>query len=87
MGKMQYKKVELFGTNLSQFESDRNPLTSGVFVINHKESLAIKSLLTNWINAHQDDNYKLSQVDFLINLDEANELIEKLKTNVHYEKL
>jgi hypothetical protein len=86
MGKMQYKKIELFGTNLSQFESDRNPLASGVFVINHKESLAIKTLLTNWISARQDDNYKLTQIDFCINLDEANELIEKLKTNVHYEK-
>jgi hypothetical protein len=55
-------------------------------VINHKESLAIKILLDNWINARHDDNYKLSQIDFCINLNEANDLIEKLKTNVHYEK-
>ena len=86
MGKLQFKKVELYGTDLSQFAKDRSSLTSDVFVLNHNESLAIKTLLTNWINARQDDNYKLSKVDFCINIDEAKQLIEKLKSSISYEK-
>jgi hypothetical protein len=86
MGKLQFKKVELYGTDLSQFAKDRSSLTSDVFVLNHNESLAIKTLLTNWINARQDDNYKLSKVDFCINLDEGKKLIEKLKSQISYEK-
>jgi hypothetical protein len=86
MGKLQFKKIEIYGTDLSQFDKDRSSLTSDVFVLNHNESLAMKTLLTNWINARQDDNYKLSKVDFCINIDEANELIEKLKSSISYEK-
>ncbi len=86
MGKLQFKKIELYGTDLSQFDNDRSSLTSDVFVLNQNESLAMKTLLTNWINARQDDNYKLSKVDFCINLDEAKQLIEKLKSNISYEK-
>jgi len=84
--RLQYKKVQLYSTNLSQFELDRNPLSSAVFVLSHKESMAMEALLTNWIEARQDDNYKLSKVDFCINLDEAKELIEKLKNQISYEK-
>jgi len=87
MGKLHFKKVELYGTDLSQFDRERSSLTSDVFVLNHNESLAIKTLLTNWINARQDDNYKLSKVDFCINLDEAKQLIEKLKSSISYEKI
>ena len=83
---MHYKKVELYGTDLSQFDKDRSSLTSDVFVLTQNETLAIKTLLTNWINARQDDNYKLSKVDFCINLDEAKQLIEKLKSSISYEK-
>jgi hypothetical protein len=86
MGKLHYQKVELYGTDLSQFEKERNTLTSGVFVLTQNETLAIKTLLTNWINARQDDNYKLSKVDFCINIDEAKQLIEKLKSSISYEK-
>ncbi len=86
MGKLQFKKVELYGTDLSQFDKDRSSLTSDVFVLNHNESLAMKTLLTNWINARQDDNYKLSKIDFCINVDEAKQLIEKLKSSISYEK-
>jgi hypothetical protein len=86
MGKLQFKKVELYGTDLSQFDKDRSSLTSDVFVLNHNESLAMKTLLTNWINARQDENYKISKIDFCINLDEAKQLIEKLKSSISYEK-
>lgn len=86
MGKLQFKKIEIYGTDLSQFDKDRSSLTSDVFILTQNETLAIKTLLTNWINARQDDNYKLSKIDFCINLDEANELIKKLKSNIHYEK-
>jgi hypothetical protein len=84
--RLQYKKVQLYATDLSQFESDRNPLSSAVFVLSHKESMAMEALLSNWIEARQDDNYKLSKVDFCINIDEAKELIEKLKSQISYEK-
>jgi hypothetical protein len=87
MGKLQFKKVELYGTDLSQFDKDRSSLTSDVFVLNHNESLAMKTLLTNWINARQDENYKISKIDFCINLDEAKELIEKLNSQISYEKI
>jgi hypothetical protein len=86
MGKLHFKKIEIYGTDLSQFDKDRSSLTSDVFVLNHNESLAMKTLLTNWINARQDDNYKLSKVDFCINVDEAKQLIEKLKSSISYEK-
>ena len=84
--RLQYKKVQLYSTNLSQFELDRNPLSSAVFVLSHKESMALEALLSNWIEARQNDNYKLSKVDFCINLDEAKQLIEKLKSQISYEK-
>jgi len=87
MGKLQYKKIELYSTNLSQFKSDRNPLSAGVFVLSHKESMAMEALLTNWIDARQNDNYKLSKVDYCINIDEAKELIEKLNSQISYEKI
>jgi hypothetical protein len=48
--------------------------------------MAMEALLIDWINARQDDNYKLSKVDFCINLDEGKELIEKLKSQISYEK-
>lgn len=86
MGKLQFKKIEIYGTDLSQFDKDRSSLNSNVFVINHNESLAIKTLLTNWINSLHDDNYKLSKIDFCINLDDAKQLIEKLKASISYEK-
>jgi hypothetical protein len=86
MGKLQFKKIEIYGTDLSQFDRDRNSLTSDVFILTQNETLAIKTLLTNWINARQDDNYKLSKIDFCINVDEAKQLIEKLKTSISYEK-
>jgi len=85
--RLQYKKVQLYATDLSQFESDRNPLSSAVFVLSQKESMALEALLTNWIEARQDDNYKLSKVDYCINIDEAKELIEKLNSQISYEKI
>jgi hypothetical protein len=84
---LQYKKIELYATNLSQFESDRNALSSSVFVLSHRESMAMEALLTNWIEARQDDNYKLSKVDYCINIDDAKELIEKLNSQISYEKI
>ena len=86
MGKMQYKKIELYGTDLSQFESDRNPLSSGAFLLTHNESIALKNLLTDWINERNADNYRIKPIDFLITIDGANELIKKLKSNILYEK-
>jgi hypothetical protein len=84
--RLQYKKVQLYATDLSQFESDRNQLTSGVFVLTHNESIAIKNLLNNWIDARNADNYRVQPGDFLMNIDEIEQLKNKLKTNVHYEK-
>jgi hypothetical protein len=84
--RLQYKKIELYGTDLSQFDKDRNQLTSGVFVLTHNESIAIKNLLNNWIDARNADNYRVQPSDFLMNLDEIEQLKNKLKSNVHYEK-
>ena len=49
--------------------------------------MAMEALLTNWIEARQEDNYKLSKVDYCINIDEAKELIEKLNSQISYEKI
>ena len=49
--------------------------------------MAMEALLTNWIEARQDDNYKLSKVDYCININEAKELIEKLNSQISYEKI
>jgi hypothetical protein len=84
---LQFKKIELYGTDLSQFESDRNPLTSGAFLLTHNESIAINNLLNNWINERNADNYRTQPIDFLISVDDAKELIHKLKRNIGYEKI
>jgi|688.fasta_scaffold07221_12 hypothetical protein len=87
MSKLQFKKIEIYGTDLSQFDKERNQLTSGVFVLTHNESIAIKNLLNNWIDARNADNYRVQAGDFLMNLDEIEQLKNKLKSNVHYEKI
>jgi hypothetical protein len=84
---LQFKKIELYGTDLSQFESDRNPLTSGAFLLTHNESIAINNLLNNWINERNADNYRTQPIDFLISVEDAKELIHKLKRNIGYEKI
>jgi hypothetical protein len=84
---LQFKKIELYGTDLSQFESDRNPLTSGAFLLTHNESIAINNLLNNWINDRNADNYRTQPIDFLISVEDAKELIHKLKRNIGYEKI
>jgi hypothetical protein len=84
---LQFKKIELYGTDLSQFESDRNPLTSGAFLLTHNESIAINNLLNNWINERNADNYRTQPIDFLISVEDAQELIHKLKRNIGYEKI
>jgi hypothetical protein len=84
---LQFKKIELYGTDLSQFESDRNPLTSGAFLLTHNESIAINNLLNNWINERNSDNYRTQPIDFLISVEDAKELIHKLKRNIGYEKI
>lgn len=84
---LQFKKIELYGTDLSQFESDRNPLTSGAFLLTHNESIAINNLLNNWIRERNADNYQTQPIDFLISVEDANELIHKLKRNIGYEKI
>ena len=84
---LQFKKIELYGTDLSQFESDRNPLTSGAFLLTHNESIALKNLLNNWINERNADNYRTQPIDFLISVEDAKELIHKLKRNIGYEKI
>ena len=84
---LQYKKIEIYGTDLSQFESDRNPLSSGAFLLTHNESIALKNLLNNWINERNADNYRTQPIDFLISVEDAQELIHKLKRNILYEKI
>jgi hypothetical protein len=84
---LQFKKIELYGTDLSQFESDRNPLTSGAFLLTHNESIALKNLLNNWINERNANNYRTQPIDFLISVEDAQELIHKLKRNIGYEKI
>jgi hypothetical protein len=84
---LQFKKIELYGTDLSQFELDRNPLTSGAFLLTHNESIAINNLLNNWINERNADNYRTQPIDFLISVEDAKELIHKLKRNIGYEKI
>jgi hypothetical protein len=84
---LQFKKIEIYGTDLSQFESDRNPLTSGAFLLTHNESIAINNLLNNWINERNADNYRTQPIDFLISVEDAKELIHKLKRNIGYEKI
>jgi hypothetical protein len=84
---LQFKKIEIYGTDLSQFDKERNPLTSGVFVLTHNESIAINNLLNNWINERNADNYRTQPIDFLISVEDAKELIHKLKRNILYEKI
>jgi hypothetical protein len=56
-------------------------------VLTHNESIAIKNLLNNWIDARNAENYRVQPGDFLMNIDEIEQLKNKLKSNVHYEKI
>lgn len=78
MGKMHYKKVELYGTDLSQFDKDRCPLNSTVHLLTVNQTVAITFLVNEFLKG--DTN------QWLLSVEEAEDLKVKLKNFIAYEK-
>ncbi len=76
---MQYKKVELYGTDLSQFDKDRCPLNSTVHVLTVNEIVALTFLIKEFLK--NDTN------QWLLSVEEAEDLRVKLKNIIAYEKI
>ncbi len=76
---MQYKKVEIYGTDLSQFDKDRCPLNSTVHVLTVNEIVALTFLIKEFLK--NDTN------QWLLSVEEAEDLRVKLKNIIAYEKI
>ena len=76
---MQYKKIEIHGKNLGDFEPKRNPLGVTVHTLTTTERSAMIFLIHQWMS--KDEN------QFLMSSDEAVELMHKLKNYIGYEQI
>lgn len=76
---MQYKKIEIHGKNLGDFEPKRNPLGVTVHTLTTTERGAITFLVKEWM---AKDEYQ-----FLMSSDEAVELLHKMKQYIGYEQI
>ena len=79
MGKLQFKKIEIYGTDLSQFDKDRCPLNSTVHVLTVNEIVALTFLIKEFLK--NDTN------QWLLSVEEAEDLRVKLKNIIAYEKI
>jgi hypothetical protein len=78
MSKLQFKKIELYGTDLSQFDKQRCPLNSTVHVLTVNQTVAITFLVNQFLKC--DIN------QWLLSVEEAEDLKVKLKNFIAYEK-
>ncbi len=76
---MQYKKIEIHGKNLSDFDSKRNPLMVTIHALTTNERTAITFVVKEWM---RKDEYK-----WLLSSDEATELLHKLDRYIGYEQI
>ena len=76
---MQYKKIQIHGKNLGDFEPKRNPLAVTVHTLTITERNAITFLIKEWM--------KKDEYQFLMSSDEAVELLHKLNQYIGYEQI
>lgn len=76
---MQYKKIEIHGKNLGDFELKRNTVGVTVHTLTTTQRSAIKFLVKEWM---AKDEYQ-----FLMSSDEAVELLHKLNQYIGYEQI
>ena len=76
---MQYKKIEIYGRDLEDFKPKRIPLNECVYLLTHKEAVAITHLINKWRSNDEDC--------WLMTPQEAIDLVNKLKINIGYEEI
>lgn len=76
---MQYKKIQIHGKNIGDFEPKRNPLEITVHTLTTTQKSAITFLVKKWM---AKDEYQ-----FLMSSDEAVELLHKLNNYIGYEEI
>ena len=76
---MQYKKIEIYGRDLEDFKPKRIPLSECVYLLTHKETVAITHLINKWRSNDEDA--------FLMTSEEAIDLVNKLRKNILYEEI
>ena len=76
---MQYKKIEIYGRDLEDFKPKRIPLSECVYLLTHKEAVAITHLINVWRSNNQDA--------FLMTSEKSIELVNKLRKNIGYEEI
>lgn len=76
---MQYKKIEIYGRDLQDFKPKRIPLSECVYLLTHKETVAITHLINKWRSNDEDA--------FLMTSEEAIDLVNKLRKNIGYEEI
>ena len=76
---MQYKKIQIHGKNLSDFDSKRNTVHLTVHTLTINQRNAIDFLVKQWM---AKDQYQ-----FLMSTDEAVELLHKLNNYIGYEQI
>lgn len=76
---MQYKKIQIHGKNLLDFDSKRNTVDVTVHTLTINQRNAIDFLVKQWM---AKDEYQ-----FLMSSDEAVELLHKMKNYIGYEQI
>lgn len=76
---MQYKKIEIYGRDLEDFKPKRIPLSECVYLLTHKETVAITHLINKWRSNDEDA--------FLMTSEESIDLVNKLRKNIGYEEI
>ena len=76
---MQYKKIEIHGKNLGDFEPKRNPLGVTVHTLTITQRSAITFIVKEWMAK--------GEYQFLMSSDEAVELLHKMDQYIGYENV
>ena len=76
---MQYKKIEIYGKNLEDFELKRNLIGSGIYLLDAKESAAIKHFLQLHIER--------GMYSWILDFNESVNLLNKINNQINYEEI
>ena len=76
---MQFKKIEIYGRYLEDFKPKRNPLNESLYLLTHKQTVAITYLINKWRSNEEDA--------FIMTPEEAIDLVNRLKKNIGYEQI
>jgi hypothetical protein len=76
---MQFKKIDIYGRDLEDFKPKRNAYNESVYLLTHKQTVAITYLINKWRSNEEDA--------FIMTAEEAIDLVNKLKKNIGYEEI